>query len=116
MAKFLVVLRTGDKSLHPNWIAGPKQWDFGISYYGTDISKTFDEADYVHRYMGGKWDGIHSFFMQYPQLLIQYEYFWFPDDDILADCEVINQLFARTAELDLELTQPALTLIVTFPI
>ena len=110
MASFLVILRAGDHSLHPSWFTGPKDWDLAISYYGSNQRETFPEASYVHRFRGGKWDGLYEFFSSYPDILNRYDYFWLPDDDIQTDADTINRLFARTEHYNLELAQPSLAI------
>jgi hypothetical protein len=110
MASFLVLLRAGDNSLHPNWLSGAKRWDLAISYYGTDTDKAFPEASYTHRFQGGKWDGLYDFFLNHPRVLERYDYFWLPDDDILTDVVAINGLCALMERYRLELAQPSLTI------
>lgn len=107
--KYLVVLRCGDQSLHPNWVSGPRGFDLAVSYFGGDAERPFPEAAFVHRYKGGKWDGLADFFRSFPELLGQYDYFWLPDDDILTDAAAIDRLFAAVAAARLELAQPSLT-------
>ena len=109
MTSFLVVLRAGDGSLHPNWLAGSRDWDLAISYYGLDEQKVFPEASYLHRYRGGKWDGLRDFFASHPDVIERYDYFWLPDDDILTDASSINKLFELMKQYHLELAQPSLT-------
>jgi hypothetical protein len=109
MASFLVILRAGDYSLHPNWLTGSKDWDLAISYYGSNPHKTFPEASYMHRSRGGKWDGLYDFFNNCPEILNKYDYFWLPDDDIDTNTDTINRLFSRTERHNLELAQPSLT-------
>src|SRR6202167_4415659 len=109
MASFLVILRAGDYSLHPNWLTGLKDWDLAISYYGSNLHKTFPEASYMHRFRGGKWDGLYDFFNSRPEILSKYDYFWLPDDDIDTNTDTINRLFSRTERYNLELAQPSLT-------
>src|SRR5690348_339257 len=110
MPSSLVILRAGDGSLHPNWLTGPKDWDLAISYYGSKPQKNFPEASYVHRFQGGKWDGLYDFFVTHPDIVTRYDYFWLPDDDILTDTDTINRLFAGVERYHLELAQPSLTI------
>lgn len=110
MARSLVVVRAGDTSLHPGWLVGATpEWDLAVSYFGNDANKTFEAARYVHRCKGGKWDGLHAFFMEFPAAAMAYDYFWLPDDDIQADAPTINALFASIRRHSLELAQPGLT-------
>jgi len=105
----LVVVRCGDQSLHPGWLTNRKDWDFAVSYFGSDDKKTFDQALHVHRYKGGKWDGLHDFFLSYPDCLTEYDYVWLPDDDIKADGASIDAMFAAMRQYELELAQPSLS-------
>lgn len=107
----LVVVRCGDKSLHPGWLAGAaaRNWDLAVSYFGKDESATFPGAAFVHRYKGGKWDGVAAFFEAHPDLLQAYDYFWLPDDDIATDAATINEMFAIMRRERLELAQPGLS-------
>lgn len=96
--------------MHPGWLIGTTPtWDLAISYFGDDTRKTFDAAAYVHRYKGGKWDGLYHFFAAYPDAVSNYDYFWLPDDDICTNAQTVNDLFRYMAEYKLELAQPALT-------
>lgn len=103
-----MVVRCGDKSLHKHWGAPARTWDLAVSYYGT-TDDAFPEADYVHRYKGGKWDGIASFFAENPDCLEKYEYVWFPDDDILTENSAVVALFEAARTFKLDLCQPALS-------
>ena len=105
----LVVLRCGDASLHRTWLSPNRRWDLAISYFGKDEERSFPEAAYVHRFKGGKWDGLYSFFAAHPTLIDAYDYFWLPDDDIEADGDGIDRLFRLMATNDMELAQPSLS-------
>jgi hypothetical protein len=104
----LAVVRCGDASLHYSWSGEGRRFDIGISYFGDDAEKTFPEARFVHRCKGGKWDGLYSFFGQFPDCVKEYEYFWFPDDDIAADVEAVNRLIEIREEHKLVVCQPSL--------
>jgi hypothetical protein len=107
----LVIVRAGDSSLHPLWIADAHpEWDLAVSYFGDDDEKSFNEAAFAHRFKGGKWDGLHAFFVANPNVLARYQYFWLPDDDIRADATTITALFRAMEKYRLELAQPALTI------
>lgn len=105
----LVVVRCGDNSLHPGWLGENRTWDLAVSYFGSDAEREFSGADYVHRFKGGKWDGLFDFFRQNPQTLDAYDYFWLPDDDIAATPETVEKLFQTIAENKFELAQPGLS-------
>lgn len=107
--KTLAIVRSGDKSLHGTWATPDRDFDVAVSYFGKDDARAFPEADLVHRYKGGKWDGLHDFFMQNPQVLDQYDYFWLPDDDVEASAASVNQFIRIAIEQGLQVCQPTLT-------
>jgi hypothetical protein len=80
----------------------------GVSYFGDDPHRKFPEADYVHRGKGGKWDGLFDFFRMFPETVDAYDYFWLPDDDILATADAISDLFETGAAKGFHVFQPAL--------
>ena len=104
----LVILRCGDRSLHHGWCSENRVWDLAASYFGSNADLAFPEAKYVHRYKGGKWDGIFDFCRANPEVLEQYDYFWCPDDDIEADPETLDRFFKIVFENRFELAQPSL--------
>jgi len=104
----LAVVRCGDRSLHPSWAERTTAFDVAVSYFGADAGRQFPEARYVHRFKGGKWDGIAAFFAENPGLIDAYDYFWLPDDDLSMTAEAADLLFGIGLEHDLELWQPAL--------
>lgn len=106
--RMLAVVRCGDQSLHRSWAVGDPGFDVAVSYFGNDQEAAFPEATYVHRYKGGKWDGIFAFFQAFPQTLRRYDYVWFPDDDIAASAGDVNELIRCGHAHGLDLFQPAL--------
>lgn len=106
----LVVLRAGDHSLHPEWIRGGRRdFDLFISYYGKTPGRHAQDADLYEARPGPKWPCIALLLQAHPQLLDEYEAFWFPDDDLSVSTEVINRMFAFFCAHRLHLAQPALT-------
>lgn len=106
----LIVLRAGDNSLHPGWIASPsRDFDLFVSYYGRKDRQHAEDAEFYEHRPGPKWSCIADLLDEHPSLLDHYESFWFPDDDLEADTETLNQMFALFQGLNLKLAQPALT-------
>lgn len=106
----LVLLRAGDASLHPGWLGGRmRDFDLFISYYGKIPGRYRDEADHYEERPGPKWPALAALLQQHPQLIEQYESFWFPDDDLAADTALIDRMFAFFCAYRLCLAQPALT-------
>ena len=108
-ARNLVVVRCGDQSLHTRWLTGRRNFDIAISYFGQDNTKLFDGASYVHRFQGGKWNGLFNFFCT-TDLFKKYDRFWLPDDDIETNGETISNLFDYCEVNNLDIAQPALTM------
>ena len=106
----LVVLRAGDRSLHPQWIAGEgRDFDLFISYYGAQPDQWRQDTPLWEARKGPKWPCIGELLAEHPQLLEIYDAFWFPDDDLRADTATINRMFALFRGFELALAQPALT-------
>jgi hypothetical protein len=113
----LAIVRAGDTSLHESWLQGPgaRDWDLVAIYFGDD-PQVFRSSEYTRMDAAGpfakgpKWCNIADFIQQWHDHIMQYDYIWFPDDDLAAAKPAINQMFALCAELQMELAQPALTL------
>lgn len=110
MPRNLIVVRAGDKSLHPQWLGNaPRNWDLAVSYFGDHPQRYLDQYDFLHRCKGSKWAGLSDFVNRHAELIDRYDYLWFPDDDLFTTGEVINDFFNVCARLDLTIAQPALT-------
>jgi hypothetical protein len=108
--KNLVILRAGDNSLHPGWLAGgSRDFDLFISYYGSTENKHCEAADLYEMRKGPKWSCIGELLQEHPELLDQYDAFWFPDDDLEASTITLNRMFSFFHAFELALAQPALT-------
>jgi hypothetical protein len=104
----LLMMRAGNKAMLPDWApASARNWDLALSFYGEG------QPDWGQEYFiaekGPKWQPIHRWFVANPELLKRYDYFWFPDDDILTTWENVNEFFDICHDHDLQLIQPALT-------
>ena len=108
--KHLVIVRAGDGSLHPGWTnsVDRRDWDLVVSYYGEDASRFRGPGERRIDDRGPKWTGLHALLTR-ERFWREYDYVWLPDDDLAIDQEAVNRLFARSAELGLELAQPALS-------
>lgn len=108
MKKTLAVVRCGDSSLHHTWMSPERNFDVGLSYFGQHPADKFQGADFIHMAVGGKWEGIYQFFEAHPEFIEAYDYFWFPDDDIMTSCSAINTIIEIAERYDLKAFQPAL--------
>jgi hypothetical protein len=108
--RFLVVVRAGDQSLHPQWTRAlaTRDWDLVVSYYGEDPERFRAAGETRIDDKGLKWQGLHGLLTR-ETFWRGYEYVWLPDDDLAADQATISEFFAHVAELGLSLAQPALT-------
>lgn len=105
----LVILRAGDRSLHPQWIAGERRtFDLFVSYYGDQPDLHRDSCDHYERRKGPKWPCIADLLRERPELIDGYDAVWFPDDDLAVDTDTLNRMFALFHGLGLGLAQPAL--------
>ncbi len=106
----LIVLRAGDASLHREWIAGPQRdFDLFISYYGSNPGRWQADADFYEQRSGPKWPCLADVLSEHRQLIDRYDAIWLPDDDLSADMDGINRMFAFFCAHRLCLAQPALT-------
>jgi hypothetical protein len=109
MRKHLVLVRAGDKSLHPQWMEPDRNWDLALSYYGHYPERFKDQYDILHLFKGSKWSGIADFVRRHEPLLADYELIWLPDDDLFCNCATIHQFFELCRHLKFTIAQPALT-------
>lgn len=108
--RYLVIVRAGDRSLHPNWLAGPgeRTWDLVVSYFGDHPDRFRSAQETRVDDKGSKWQGLHALLSR-DDFWRRYDYVWLPDDDLATDTATVNALFRQSAELDLAICQPALS-------
>ena len=108
----LVIIRAGDQSLHPEWLKGPEEqnWNLLVSYYGDDPDRF--RGDDIRRIdaKGLKWPALYNLVGDLDHDLDQYDYIWFPDDDLACDKDGINRFFNLCHKYNLELAQPSLSM------
>ena len=107
----LVIVRAGDSSLHPDWLAGEgeRNWDIIVSYFGKDPER--HRADDIVRIddVGPKWPPLQSLLLNHGELLDRYDYIWLPDDDLAMAKQDMNRFFDICRSHDFELAQPSLS-------
>ena len=108
--RFLVVVRAGDQSLHPQWTStlATRNWDLVVSYFGDDPFCFRGAGQTRIDDKGLKWQGLHALLTR-DDFWRRYDYIWFPDDDLATDQATISAFFGHVAELRLVLAQPALS-------
>lgn len=111
--KNVIISRNGPNSLHEKWLANSdtKNWDLILLFYDEDsFRKNQGQEGKSFYYAGGKWEAYYNFFQDYPDVLNQYDYFWFADDDISLQGNEINKMFQRMNDYDLDIAQPAMSI------
>jgi hypothetical protein len=114
--KNLIVSPVGDKSTHKTWLSNNQEFDLFLIYYG-DNQDIFDDykkdcSDNLVKAKGEKGRLINSFFKKEFEIKFdfsQYQNIWLPDDDIVMDSKMINDMFKIHSQFGLELSQPSLT-------
>lgn len=101
MNKNLVILPVGSKSITNQW-ASDRQfdlWTFSFDKSGVK-DKYADRSFHVPLF---KYHALK--FLLETEDVSQYEYFWFPDDDLVISTENVNDIFAIAKANDLQLGQ-----------
>jgi hypothetical protein len=108
--RFLVVVRAGDQSLHPDWTStlATRDWDLVVSYFGADPQRFRGAGETRVDDKGLKWQGLHALLTR-DDFWHSYDYIWFPDDDLATDQATISEFFHTVAALKLALAQPSLS-------
>lgn len=108
----LVIVRAGNSSLHPKWLAGARErsWDLLVNYFGDDPDKYKDQDIVRIDSKGPKWPALKALIETHRAIIDRYDYVWLPDDDIACNANDINKLFEIARDENLALCQPALTL------
>lgn len=110
MRQNLVIVRAGDRSLHPQWLGDEdRNWDLVVSYYGDFPQRYHRQYDLLHLYKGSKWQGIADFIGKNSDIIANYRYVWIPDDDIFTTAGNISRFFKLCDLFGLTVSQPALT-------
>lgn len=108
--KNLIISPTGENTLVRNWTCQAQNFDIHLLYYSNneDGFKTLQGENFIiQKVKGEKWHIIKNYLKTNPQLIQEYDNFWFPDDDLLIDGVSINKLFDIHNEYNLWLSQPA---------
>ena len=105
--RFLVVVRAGDSSLHPQWTTEPdrRDWDLVVSYFGDDPARFRNAGEVRVDGKGQKYAGLHDLFER-DAFWRGYDYIWLPDDDLAVGQAEVSGFFRRVADLDLRSRNP----------
>lgn len=110
--KNVIISRNGSDSLHGHWLsnADDRNWHLILLHYDqTSYKETPNSNIESYYYPGGKWEAYYNFFTKNKEVLDNYDYFWFADDDIAIQGDQISKMFNAMREYDLDIAQPALS-------
>ena len=105
----LVFLQAGPQSCHRDWYKDtPRSWDLLVNYYDAG---GFDEGfgDIIFFQAGTKFTAIHNILTKFPDILTNYDYILFLDDDIGVSMSSLDALFNACTRYGLDLAQMALS-------
>ena len=108
----LLITTIGSLNCIPSWLSDNRNYDIALIYYPEKIDpevKTALEtyADYLFYESGFKYETIKKVMTANP-VLLEYEYYWMPDHDVLFRKGDVNMLFNLMRNYKLELGQPSL--------
>jgi hypothetical protein len=104
----LVFLQCGSKSRHREWISPSRDWDLLVNYYDA-AGYDPDVGEYIFFQPGTKFTATNLILEQYPDILFQYDYVLFLDDDIVPPADGVNRLFDLCRQYELDLAQMSLS-------
>lgn len=107
----LVIARSGEKSLHMNWLKGAApEFDLVVTFYGNEIPQRWGETEKFYEIIpikGSKWKGLHQYLTS-TDAWKEYDYILLPDDDLLCSAQELNAVFNTARLMNTDLCQPAL--------
>ncbi|WP_373355212.1 hypothetical protein [Pseudoroseicyclus sp. CXY001] len=107
--RFLIVSRTGTRSLHRHWIGGAgRGFDAFLSCFDPRAAPEAQPGVTVEFRPGSKVQGYAGILRDHAALVNEYDYICFMDEDLQVTAEVMLACFRRVAEYDLKIAQPAL--------
>ncbi len=108
--KNCVISAVGKNSLHKGWISGRERqtFDLHLIVYDDSIDSYKDDTSYICHLSGQKLRLIYQYVQIHPEIVEQYDYFFFPDDDIEMDSKSIARLFDIMRDYNLQIAQPSL--------
>ena len=107
----LLITTVGTLDFVSSWLQDDRNFDIALVYYPQNITeevktKLENIADYVFYENGFKYTVLKSVLNKHPYLL-NYKYFWMPDDDIKLVKGTTNLLFETADQYSLGISQPS---------
>jgi len=111
MSKNLVIARSGEKSLHMNWLKGTNpNFDLVVTFYGKEVPESWGNTEKYYDIVpikGSKWKGLYQYLTSTDDWK-KHDYILLPDDDLLCSAQELNNLFETASRMQADLCQPAL--------
>lgn len=104
--KCLVAAPIGHDHIIHHWVPGEAAFDLALLDYTPEGVVNRPLSTYYRHLRGFKWHMLADFL---PEVIDEYDYFWFPDDDIATTTADINCMFRLFSSGPFVLAQPALT-------
>lgn len=104
--KCLVAAPIGHDHVIHHWVKGDVQFDLALLDYTTEGVANRPSSTFYRHLRGFKWHMLADFL---PEVIDQYDYFWFPDDDIATTTADINRMFHLFSGGPFRLAQPSLS-------
>jgi hypothetical protein len=104
---YLLIVRAGDASLHPRWMAGDRNFDLMVSYYGRTPNQFNRGCEYYHAMPGPRWPAHDAIAKHHMDLLRRYRRVGFACDDLDATSRTWSSLFSYCDWYEIDLGQPA---------
>lgn len=110
----LIIVPVGDASLHVAWCdVQDRNYDVWIIYYGRDedvLKRYSQRCERTIQASGKKFHLIRSVALQFAKDISQYQYVWFPDDDIRMHNGPgdVCRMFDTAKDIGADLFQPAI--------
>lgn len=114
--KNIVIAPCGNRSylFRESWLKekDKKDFDLCLLFYHDEIKDPglYTEADYFFHLRDFKYHMLHQLLTElHPEWLLQYDYFYFLDDDIGIDTQGINDMFALSRAVKTSISQASLS-------
>ena len=104
--KKLVYSSVGDENSTSSWLCPGRSYDVCIAHYGDGSFEHRDAVEYYVQRKGYKFPNFLECVKRYPDLL-DYDYYLFMDDDIIAQQDTVEQIFSMTQQYRLEISHPS---------
>lgn len=112
MKRYAIFTSAGDRSSHRLWLDGDRHFDLFLCYYGDELNRYCNDAEWYHQRKGSK---NHNLFYwcqedgKMAEALFSYEYILVMDDDFQITAMMLNRFFDICEKLEAWVAQPAVT-------